>query len=140
MNTKFIATTVIAIAAMSGASAFAQNNLYGEAALVVPPVSSTSNVTRAQVQAEYLQARQKGELPASPEAAFAAAPAAASSVTRAQVQTEYLQARQKGELPVSPEAAFAAAPSTATSVTRAEVRAQAIVAARAAQATGNSTL
>lgn len=104
MNTKFIATTVFAIAAMSGASAFAQNNLYGEAALVIPPVASTSNVTRAQVQAEYLQARQKGELPVSPEAAFAAAPAAPSTVTRA------------------------------------EVRAQAIVAAHAAQATGNSTL
>lgn len=104
MNTKFIVTAVFAVAAMSGASAYAQNNLYGEAALVIPPVASTSNVTRAQVQAEYLQAR------------------------------------QKGELPVSPEGAFAAAPSTATSVTRVEVRAQAIVAARAAQITGNSTL
>ena len=88
MNTKFIATAVIAIATMTGANAFAQNNLYGEAALVIPPTASTSNVSRAQVQAEYFQARQKGELPISPEAAFAAAPAARTTVTRAQVRAQ----------------------------------------------------
>ena len=88
MNTKFIASTIVAIAAMTGASAFAQNRLYGEAALVVAPVASTSTVTRAQVTAAYIQARQSGNVAASQEAAFVVAPVAATGVTRAQVQAQ----------------------------------------------------
>lgn len=88
MNSKFIASTVIALSALTGASAFAQSNLSGEAALAIRPVTSTSNVTRAQVQAEYLQARQSGNVAVSQEGAFAAAPAAASVVTRAEVRND----------------------------------------------------
>ena len=47
MNSKFIASTVVAIAALTGANAFAQSNMVGEAAYVVPAASTTSNVTRA---------------------------------------------------------------------------------------------
>ncbi|MES2414044.1 MAG: DUF4148 domain-containing protein [Pseudomonadota bacterium] len=88
MNTKFVASAVFAVAALSGASAFAQNAQYGEAALVFAPAVTTSNVTRAQVEAEYLNARQSGAVPVSQEAAFAVAPAEASSLTRAAVREE----------------------------------------------------
>ncbi|MES2414043.1 MAG: DUF4148 domain-containing protein [Pseudomonadota bacterium] len=87
MNSKLIASTVIALSALTGASAFAQNNQYGEAALVVAPVASTSSLTRAQVQADYLSARQSGALAVSQEAAFAAAPTAASQLSRAEVRS-----------------------------------------------------
>ena len=88
MNTKFIASTIVAIAAMTSASAFAQSHQYGEAALVVVPVASTSTLTRAQVTSAYLQARQTGAVPASQEAAFVVAPVASTGVTRAQVQAQ----------------------------------------------------
>ena len=88
MNTKFIASAIVAIAAMTGASAFAQNRLEGEAALVIAPVTLTSKLTRAQVNADYLQARQNGAVAVSQEGAFAVAPVAASGVTRAEVREE----------------------------------------------------
>ena len=89
MNTKLIASAVVALSALTGASAFAQSSLSGEAALAIrPDVSVTSNVTRAQVQADYLAARQSGAVAVSQEAAFAAAPAEASNVTRAAVREE----------------------------------------------------
>ncbi|MES2282857.1 MAG: DUF4148 domain-containing protein [Pseudomonadota bacterium] len=88
MNSKLIASTVIALSALTGASAFAQTALTGEAALAIRPVASSSNVTRAQVQNDYLQARQAGKVAASQEGAFAAAPAAASVVTRAEVRND----------------------------------------------------
>ena len=88
VNTKFIATAVVAIAAMGSVSAFAQsqNHLYGEAALAINPVASTSTLTRAEVNAEYLKARQAGALPVSQEAAFAAAPAPATSSERSRAE------------------------------------------------------
>ena len=91
MNSKFIASTVIALSALTGASAFAQtsqSNLPGEAALAIRAVASSSNVTRAQVQADYLNARQSGAVAVSQEGAFAAASAAPSSVTRAEVRND----------------------------------------------------
>ena len=94
MNTKFIASAIIAVAAMTGASAFAQNRLYGEAALVVAPTASTSTLTRAQVDAAYIQARQNGAVAVSQEVAFAPAVAGKSTVNRAQVMAEAVQAAQ----------------------------------------------
>jgi hypothetical protein len=88
MNSKLIASTVIALSALTGASAFAQTSLSGEAALAIRPELSSSNVTRAQVQAEYLQGRQAGTVAVSPEAAFAAEPVVASTLTRAAVREE----------------------------------------------------
>ncbi|MES2398359.1 MAG: DUF4148 domain-containing protein [Pseudomonadota bacterium] len=98
MNSKFIASTVIALSALTGASAFAQSNLSGEAALAIRPVASSSNVTRAQVQADYLAARQSGAVAVSQEGAFAAAPAAASTVTRAQVRSDAIQSARAVQL------------------------------------------
>lgn len=88
MNSKFVASAVLAVAALSGASAFAQSSLSGEAALAIRPELSSSNVTRAQVQADYLKARQSGAVAVSQEAAFAAAPAEATNLTRAAVREE----------------------------------------------------
>ena len=68
MNSKFIASAVVAIAALTGASAFAQSSLSGEAATAVTFPITASNVTRAQVQAAYLQARQAGNVAVSNEA------------------------------------------------------------------------
>ena len=94
MNSKFIASTVVAIAALTGANAFAQGNLSGEAAYVVPAPTTTSNVTRTQVQADYLQARKDGNVAVSNEAAFAVAPATVSGVTRAEVRADAAKAHQ----------------------------------------------
>ena len=88
MNSKFIASTVVAIAALTGASAFAQTSLSGEAATAVVFPITASNVTRAQVQAEYLQARQAGNVAVSDEAAFAPVMASPSTVSRAEVLAE----------------------------------------------------
>ena len=91
MNSKFIASTVIALAAMSSASAFAQSNLVGEAANAVIFPVTTSNLTRAQVQNEYFQARKAGNVTFTSEGSLvAAAPAmsAPSAVTRADVRAE----------------------------------------------------
>ncbi|MES2192390.1 MAG: DUF4148 domain-containing protein [Pseudomonadota bacterium] len=98
MNSKFIASTVIALSALTGASAFAQSSLSGEAALAIRPVASSSNVTRAQVQADYLAARQAGAVAVSQEGAFAAAPAAASTATRAQVRSDAIQSARAVQL------------------------------------------
>ncbi len=86
MKTKLIAATVVALAAMSGASAFAQSSYKDNF-----PIQLNSNVTRGQVQAEYQQARKEGTLPqlgeAGDYAAVAKAPVA-STVTRAEVRAE----------------------------------------------------
>lgn len=88
MNSKLIASAVVAIAALTGANAFAQGNMTGEAAYVIPAPTFTSNTTRAQVQAEYLQARQAGDVAISNEAAFVPAKAVPSTANRADVRAE----------------------------------------------------
>ena len=94
MNSKFIASAVVALATLSGANAFAQSNLTGEAALVVPVVTITSNTSRAQVQGEYIQARKAGNVAVSNEGAFVPAPITATSVTRAEVRAGAIKAHQ----------------------------------------------
>ena len=69
MNSKFIASTVVAIAALTGADAFAQSVIYGD--ITYFPVTTASTTTRGQVQAEYLQARRAGTISSSNEASFA---------------------------------------------------------------------
>ena len=88
MNSKLIASAVVALAALSGANAFAQSNLTGEAALVVPVATSISNTSRAQVQGEYLQARQAGNVAVSNEGAFASSAATPAIASRADVRAE----------------------------------------------------
>jgi hypothetical protein len=87
-SNKFVAAAVVALAGLASTGAFAQNAQYGEAALVVAADASTSNVSRAQVNAAYLQARQNGAVAVSQEAVFANAPASANLLTRAAVREE----------------------------------------------------
>ena len=94
MNSKFVAASVLALAAMSSAGAFAQTHQNGEAALVNMPVAVTSNLTRSQVQADYLQARQNRTLPSSEESAFVITPIA-SNLLRSEVRAEAVSAARK---------------------------------------------
>ena len=98
MNSKFIASTVIALSALTGASAFAQDaqtHLYGEAALAIRPVASASNLTRAEVRADNLNPGQNGEAAAN---AWARNQNVASTVTRAQVRSEAVAAAHTGQV------------------------------------------
>ncbi len=86
MKTKFIAAAVLAFSAIGSASAMTHQ--YGEAALVVMPGVTGSTLTRAQVNTDYLQARQQGNVAVSNEGAFAEAPASSTSLTRAEVRAQ----------------------------------------------------
>ncbi|MES2402185.1 MAG: hypothetical protein V4573_19490 [Pseudomonadota bacterium] len=97
MNSKFIASTVIALSALTGASAFAQDaqtHLYGEAALAIRPVTTFSNVTRAEVQASNVNPGQNGEAAAN---AWARNQTVASTVTRAEVRNEAVVAARTSQ-------------------------------------------
>ncbi len=85
MNSKFIASAVIALSALTGASAFAQSNLSPEAALAIRPDVSVSNLTRAEVQSVNTNRGQNGEFAAH---AFTRSQPAASIVSRAEVRNE----------------------------------------------------
>ncbi|MES2509867.1 MAG: DUF4148 domain-containing protein [Pseudomonadota bacterium] len=89
MNTKFITSAVFAVAALTGASAFAQSNTNPEAALAIRADTSASTVTRAQVQSDISNAGQNGEYAAN---AFKRQQPVASTVTRAQVRSEAVMA------------------------------------------------
>ena len=91
MKSKFVVATVVALAGLTSVGAFAQtaqNRLDGEASTAVRFELSTSDLTRAQVNAEYLQARKSGALPLSSEGNFVAAPAGQSTLTRAAVREQ----------------------------------------------------
>ena len=92
MNSKLIASTIIAIAAMSGASAFAQNGgvIYGESGNL-PANSYTSNLTRAEVRADFVQARKNGSLSVESEAGVVVVKATPSVVSRAEVRAGAIQ-------------------------------------------------
>lgn len=111
MKTKFIAATVVALAAMSSVSAFAQDRANapvkysgtlssqsgaGDIFRLAYANNPQSTLTRAQVQAEYLQAQKDGTLPFVNEAgnpvnhAKAPAPASTQTLTRAEVRSEAL--------------------------------------------------
>ena len=87
MNSKFIATTVLALAAFASASAFAQGNPHGDLTFVAPP-TSTSNVTRAQVQADYFQALKAGTVASSNSLTLVPAATADSTANRSKVRME----------------------------------------------------
>lgn len=88
MKTKLISAAVIAIAALGSVNAFAMNRLEGEAATKLPPIDYTSNVSRAQVLADVLQARKDGTLPINSEVSLVVVPATSQSVTRAEIRLQ----------------------------------------------------
>jgi hypothetical protein len=88
MNSKLIATAVLSIAALTSASAFAQAPVHGDLDFVAAP-ATTSNVTRAQVQAEYFQAVKTGTATSrSSSLTFVPAVMVQSTTNRANVRAE----------------------------------------------------
>lgn len=91
MNSKFIATAVVTLAALSSASAFAaSSSQYAEPAEFARNTMATSSVTRDQVRAEYLAARQAGKLVVGQEADVNPSKDSASTVSRAQVKADLM--------------------------------------------------
>ena len=91
MNSKFIAAAVITLAALSSASAFAaSSSQYSEPAEFSRSALSTSSVTRAQVRAEYLAARQSGKLVVGQEADINPAKDSISSLSREQLMSDVM--------------------------------------------------
>ena len=91
MNSKFIAAAVVTFAALSSASAFAAtSSQYSEPAEFARTSATTSSITRAQVTAEYLQARKNGTLVMGQESDVNPSKDSASVLTRAQVQSAVL--------------------------------------------------
>lgn len=95
MKTKLIATAALAIASLSTVSAMAMNSQYGEAALAIGAVTSASSITRSEVEADYLQARKSGALPAHAEASSALATGASTTTSRADVRAKAVQSVMK---------------------------------------------
>ena len=95
MNSKFIATAVITLAVLSSASAFAaSSSQYAEPAEFG---RNTSTLTREQVRADYLAARQSGMLPAGQEFDFKPAAKAGNSLSRAQVKSDLMASGTTGQ-------------------------------------------
>lgn len=86
MKTKLVAATVLAFSAIGSASAM--THLYGEAAQVVMPAVTSSALTRMDVQADYLRARQQGEVAVSNEGAFAKSASTTTRLTRSEVRAQ----------------------------------------------------
>lgn len=87
MQVKSI-TAALLVAAAS--SAFAQS---------AAPAANTAQLTRADVTAEYIRARNAGEIAASAETYPPTPATAASTVTREQVLNEFYAARKAGQIP-----------------------------------------
>lgn len=87
MNTKFIASTLIALASVASTAAFA--NEYDAASQ--PERMITSTLSRAQVQADYLKAAKEGTLQAVGEGADFTVKTADSNLSRAAVKAETIQ-------------------------------------------------
>ena len=95
MNTKTLVAAVFAAVTASGA--FAQFN--GEASYEYP-VASGSATTREAVKAEYIAARNAGQIP-NGEAAYRVAPAQSTTsyaLSREAVKAEVVQANARGDL------------------------------------------
>lgn len=87
MNTKFIASTLIALASVASSAAFA--NEYD--ASNQPERLITSQLSRTEVQADYLKAAKEGTLQAVGEGADFAVKTTDSTLSRAEVKAETIQ-------------------------------------------------
>ena len=85
MNTKFIASSLIAVAALASSAAFAGDEPGSRSAPIV------STFSRAEVQADYFKAVKEGTLPAVAEAGDVTVHASNSGVTRAEVKEQAVQ-------------------------------------------------
>ncbi|MGC3984613.1 MAG: DUF4148 domain-containing protein [Pseudorhodoferax sp.] len=99
MNTKFLASALIAAVGFAAAPSFAGDNISGEVGYVPQVSSAKSDLTRATVRAEYLQAERNGTLPEVGEGADVGAVATArSGLTRDAVRAEAVYAVRHGQL------------------------------------------
>jgi hypothetical protein len=100
MNTKFFASALIAAATLVAAPSFAADNISGEVGYVPPaPVASTSTLTRAMVQHEYVRAQRNDQLAETGEGAdVGAVTSAKSTLTRDAVRAQAAAAAQHGQL------------------------------------------
>ncbi|SFB87365.1 protein of unknown function [Polaromonas sp. OV174] len=95
-NRKILASTVIALASLAAGSAFADS--YDQQHPVMAPTQSS--VTRAQVQAELLQAQKSGTWSATDDYSnYPAVSNTGTPKTRAEVQAELRQAQKDGSIP-----------------------------------------
>ncbi len=95
MNTKFIASSLIAVAALASSAAFAEDASGSRAAPIV------STFSRAEVQAAYFKAVKEGSLPAVAEAGDVTVQAANSGVTRTEVKEQAVQWAHAKNKPVA---------------------------------------
>ena len=91
MNTKFIASSLIAVAALASSAAFAD-----EVDSRTAPVASQSS--RAEVQANYFKAVKEGTLPVLADAAAVTSSTINTGLTRTEVKAQTVQwARAKNK-------------------------------------------
>jgi hypothetical protein len=96
-TSKFAVSALIALASVAATSAaFAESS----ADRNYPQISVNSVKSRAEVQAELVQARQDGTLHIGNDNDYPVITATASSKTREQVMAEYVAARNAGLIPV----------------------------------------
>ncbi|GBU15407.1 hypothetical protein AwPolaro_07850 [Polaromonas sp.] len=119
-STKFFASSVIALAAMVAGSAFAGDSSYPSSVAS----SSPSTVTRAQVQAELLQAQKNGAWRATlDDHDYPTIQAVGTPKTRAEVQAELAQAQKSGHWSSSlDDHSYPTIQAVGTPKTRAEVK------------------
>ena len=140
MNTKILASALLAAAGLVAAPAFAGGgvNASGEVGYIPPvPAASSSGVSREAVRNEYLQAQRQHQLVATGEVGDVGYVAAAkSTLTRDQVQGEYLAAARDHRLAPTGEGADIGYRPTQSLLTREAVRADAVRALRAGELPG----
>lgn len=140
MNTKLLASALIAAAGLVAAPAFAGGvNASGEVGYV-PPVASASNsgLTREAVRNEYLQAQRNHQLAATGEGADVGyvASNSRSTLTREQVQGEYMAALRNHQLAPRGEGADIGFRPSESLLSREAVHAEAVRAQRAGELPG----
>ncbi|MEO6293217.1 MAG: DUF4148 domain-containing protein [Burkholderiaceae bacterium] len=95
MNTKFIASSLIAVAALASSAAFAGAAEDGRPAPIV------SQFSRAEVQADYVKAAKEGSLPVLAEAGVVTANTFNTGVSRAEIKEQAVQWAHAKNKPVS---------------------------------------
>ena len=86
MNTKFIASSLIAVAAFASSAAFAE-----EVDSRMAPVAAVSQFTRAEVQADYLKAAKEGTLPVLADGSTGTTKKFTSNVSRTDVKAQAVE-------------------------------------------------
>ena len=95
MNTKFIASSLIAVAAFASSAAFADTQSDSHPAPIV------STFSRAEVQAEYLKAAKEGTLPVLADASAGTTKTFTSNFSRTDVKAQAIEWAHAKNKPMS---------------------------------------